>query len=574
VVKIASFAAGGKRVGALTDYLSRDGSLAVETQAGARLLGREAIAAEVARWAPLFAGRAPSRDVASLRIAGLAGSDETVTDRLAQAFQGRRFAWQRDKDDESLRVVVVLAAKDRRRLDVLAAGRRVTEARLSEAVSDDGTSISVDLVSTGHGKDGLGYRLARLVSHGPTHVSDGRTIATSAEASAVTREWTPALNARRIRDTMHLVLSAKAGTDLEAFRSTAREFLGATFAGHRYLFAIHEDRDHLHAHAVITMRDAFGDKLDPKIGDFARWRETYAAEARAHGIAVVATRRLERAAAPAYRLRDLNVIAEAERRGEPPPEKALARVAAKRSDAIHVPTRPEGLRAVAQARAAATEFAVADRLAVADTAATFLATLKSIWEAPSAQETDIMATRPLDEMQADLKSMNATATRIALLLPAASRPQFHALANPILQQAAAVVDQVAATSSISTAVAAATTLARQEEREARDARQVADSARRAAEPLRRNEGPGAGERLEAGALARAAERNAQRERQEALAAADLVRRVESAPGDDSSKSGSVESDAARRLQAQQARLVRQKDEAAKRERDRGVEDEL
>jgi type IV secretory pathway VirD2 relaxase len=86
----------------------------------------------------------------------------------------------------------------------------------------------------------------------------------------VTREWTPALNARRIRDTIHLVLSAKAGTDLEAFRSTAREFLGATFAGHRYVFAIHEDRDHLHAHAVITMRDAFGDKLDPKIADFAR----------------------------------------------------------------------------------------------------------------------------------------------------------------------------------------------------------------------------------------------------------------------------------------------------------------
>jgi hypothetical protein len=133
VVKIASFAAGGKRVGALTDYLSRDGSLAVETQTGARLLGREAIAAEVAEWTSLFAGRAPSKDVASLRIAGLAGTDESVTGRLAQAFQGRRFAWQRDEDDQSLRVVVVLAAKDRRRLDVSAAGRRAIEARFERA---------------------------------------------------------------------------------------------------------------------------------------------------------------------------------------------------------------------------------------------------------------------------------------------------------------------------------------------------------------------------------------------------------------------------------------------------------
>jgi hypothetical protein len=573
VVKIASFAAGGKRVGALGDYLSRDGSLAVETHAGAKLLGREAIAAEVAQWVPLFADRAPSKDVASLRIAGLAGTDKTVTDHLAQVFQRRRFAWQRDEDDETLRVVVVLAAKDRRRLDVSAAGRRALKARLSEAAGDESAPVSIDLVSTGHGKDGLGYRLARLVSPGPAHLSDGRTIATSAEASAVTREWTPALNARRIRDTMHLVLSAKAGTDLEAFRSTAREFLGATFAGHRYFYAIHEDRDHLHAHAVITMRDAFGDKLDPKIADFARWREAYAAEARAHGIAMVATRRLERAAAPAYRLRDLNLIAEAKRRGEPLPEKALPRVTAKRSDAIHVPTRPEGLRAVAQARASAKDASAADRLAMADTAGSFLAALKAIWGAPAAQETDAMATRPLDEMQADLKSMNATATRIALLLPAASRPQFHALANPILEQAAAVVDQVAATSGVST-VAAATTLARQEEREARDARQVADSAGRAAEPLRRNEGPGAGERLEAEALAIAAERNAQRERQEALVAADLARRIETAPAGDPSSSESAKSNAARLLQEQHAKLVRQKDEAARREQGRGVEDEL
>ncbi len=35
VIKIASFAAGSRRVGALTDYLSRDGELAVENRSPA-----------------------------------------------------------------------------------------------------------------------------------------------------------------------------------------------------------------------------------------------------------------------------------------------------------------------------------------------------------------------------------------------------------------------------------------------------------------------------------------------------------------------------------------------------------
>jgi hypothetical protein len=78
-----------------------------------------------------------------------------------------------------------------------------------------------------------------------------------------------------------------------------------------------------------------------------------------------------------------------------------------------VPTRAEGLKAVAQTRAVGKDASVAGRLAVADTAGSFLAALGSIWGAPSAQATDPMATRPLDEMQSDLKAMNATAARIA-----------------------------------------------------------------------------------------------------------------------------------------------------------------
>lgn len=79
VIKIASFAAGARRVGALTDYLSRDGELAVETESGFRLTGSEAIRAETADWADLFANRAPSKDVATLKVAGLQGEVDEAT---------------------------------------------------------------------------------------------------------------------------------------------------------------------------------------------------------------------------------------------------------------------------------------------------------------------------------------------------------------------------------------------------------------------------------------------------------------------------------------------------------------
>jgi hypothetical protein len=40
---------------------------------------------------------------------------------------------------------------------------------------------------------------------------------------------------------MHLVMSARSGTNAIAFRNTAREVLASEFAGHEYFFAVHSD---------------------------------------------------------------------------------------------------------------------------------------------------------------------------------------------------------------------------------------------------------------------------------------------------------------------------------------------
>ncbi len=40
---------------------------------------------------------------------------------------------------------------------------------------------------------------------------------------------------------MHLIMSARAGTDVDAFREAARDFLAEQFSrGHRYAFALHD----------------------------------------------------------------------------------------------------------------------------------------------------------------------------------------------------------------------------------------------------------------------------------------------------------------------------------------------
>ena len=96
----------------------------------------------------------------------------------------------------------------------------------------------------------------------------------------VANSWKRALRSREQRDAAHIILSAKPGTDPEAFLDAARATLRREFSGHAFVFALHTDRKHLHVHAVVQMTNAHGERIDPKIPDLRRWRETMAEEAR------------------------------------------------------------------------------------------------------------------------------------------------------------------------------------------------------------------------------------------------------------------------------------------------------
>src|SRR5690606_21872901 len=67
-------------------------------------------------------------------------------------------------------------------------------------------------------------------------------------------------------------------------------------AGHRWITAHHPDTGHVHVHAMISARDDVGKALRLTKPELYAWREQFAAKAREHGIAMVATRRADVAA--------------------------------------------------------------------------------------------------------------------------------------------------------------------------------------------------------------------------------------------------------------------------------------
>jgi type IV secretory pathway VirD2 relaxase len=97
------------------------------------------------------------------------------------------------------------------------------------------------------------------------------------------------------RDTMQLVLSMPEGTDPQAVQQAVRAFAQSTFGhNHEYVFALHTDEPHPHAHVTVKCRGFDGRMLQVAKGDPHIWRQTFAERLRAIGIAAEATPRRAR----------------------------------------------------------------------------------------------------------------------------------------------------------------------------------------------------------------------------------------------------------------------------------------
>ncbi len=324
VVKLASYG-GGARAAAMMSYTSRGGELGVENERGERLHGRDALAEQRAGWEHLFDNRAASRDLGIFRVSVDGSSlrddldqDDQLREILRSGFGDRRFVYAaRERSDGELHVSGVVVLRD-------GAGERLTgDRKAAEIVQQryDETKAGGDFETRfrfhgyGNGVEWGTARVRELVASTDREVRDdaGRLIGDATQAGdLVQKEWRKELHSRKGRDVMHMIVSARAGTDAPAFEGAVREFLGEQFEGHRYVFAVHDPaldpkemaeggkRPHIHAHAIVTMRSETGERIVTSPQLFREWRSLMAEKAREQGIDMELTDRREFASAPAY----------------------------------------------------------------------------------------------------------------------------------------------------------------------------------------------------------------------------------------------------------------------------------
>ena len=527
VVKVVSYAHGVTRATASAQYIERD-EVEIETHDGVRLPDKEAVAEEIKAWSLSFEKRNPSQDVVAVRVQ-LSGLNDTTGDRevlgsaVAAAFDGHRHVLRIDvqKDDVlEARVVAVMArsvspeekavggiiGEDGIKRPSLPPRIRVTEqrmgttddapmrkvfdarseaamkARIEERTGRPAHSVSIEPATPGHGRDALGQRLSALVSKGPARSHEGKPVRNAEDIRDVTRDWGRHLRSQSPRDTMHMVVSAKAGTDVKDFTNAVRSFLHDRFSDHKFMFGVHTDKadaGHIHAHAIVAVRSETGTKLHPGPSDLAQWRGSYAAHAREHGLQVVATRAAEQASSRSYGPKDKSIVDVAT---TPRPERkeldrayagdprnaslirnAQDRMETARANPIRIPEtereRAGVTKSLAHWRAEAKASPESDlartmvqRLTAANEAGNALSTLKQAakpedrkpsQQVPNETPAPAMTHQPksASEMLQDLRLLNQKAADVAALLPEGSRAKFLERAGTYLEKIAERVDQ-------------------------------------------------------------------------------------------------------------------------------------
>ena len=479
VVKLVSFANGSTRATATAAYVLREDA-ALETHDGLILTDREAVAAEMKRWAQDFEQRARSQDAAGVRVA-VAGLTDMPEDRaklaetVAAMFRGHVHAFRIEPlGDGSIeaRVVAVLAGRnetgraERLRIGEQRVGTeadgfsvRVFDARSQAGIHARVAAIGVApyrlLVEPGapaHGVDGLTHRLQQLAERGPAQRSDGGMVSDAAAARATAQAWTDQLRSQTPRDTMHLIVSAKAGVDHERFRAAARAFLHAAFAKHQFMFALHTDREadgHIHAHAIVAVRDETGTKIHPNRQMFAGWREGFALAAQAQGLKIAATGAMERASSQSYGAKDKAIVEAADRPRAGREDRDIAyaarpanaamianarrRIETARSNPVRIPITQRQREVVNASLSAWSAMArqepnnaiahqMTDRLTLSFAAGQVLATVEQTTKAYHKEENAMAITAA--RMASDLQTLNTLVNMVAEKLPPESRRMF------------------------------------------------------------------------------------------------------------------------------------------------------
>ncbi|MBS1994787.1 MAG: relaxase/mobilization nuclease domain-containing protein [Cyanobacteria bacterium SZAS LIN-2] len=139
---------------------------------------------------------------------------------------------------------------------------------------------------------------------------DGRVLTGKGAARELVDDWNLDLSAgpyragralkyhkpvRTPKDAHNIVLSMPKGTDAKRLHAAARAFAANQFGGrHRYAHVLHTHQGNPHVHLVVKAKSEQGERLYIRKATLQAWREDFAKELRACGIAANATRRVIR----------------------------------------------------------------------------------------------------------------------------------------------------------------------------------------------------------------------------------------------------------------------------------------
>lgn len=541
VVKVVSYAHGAARASATANYVDREDAL-LENQDGVELKGRTAINGEIAEWTKDFEPRQESQDVGAVRfqVVGLKDTPEdrqTLEKALSAAFAGHPYAYRIDALKDSTieaRAVIAFAGtfaegETVRRERFYVTERRVgaaegftsrvfalksearMKARIEEAIGIGQHRIVLEPGAPGNGPSSVVDRLTRLQERGAAISDNGAILDNPSAIQAEARAWRRDLRSFKPRDTMHLIVSTKAGVDVDAFKNAVRGFVHEQFAEHKFIFGVHTDKadaGHVHAHVIVAVRNAEGVKIHPGPRDFRHWRETFAEHAQMHGLKIVATSAAERASSESYGPKDKAIVDAADhpRPGREARDRAYAsdpankalidnarrRIEIARTNPIRMPASERQL-AVANDSASmwrqlaeeepqsATASALAQRMhfsRAAGQAIVMLVNQAIITQTMRSSAMPITAA----QMESDLKLLNEAVDKVGAVLPTDTRAAFFERSGRYLEKLAARVDMQrefeakSSQAALAPVVEQAARIARVEQREAISAERLADRA--------------------------------------------------------------------------------------------------
>lgn len=161
--------------------------------------------------------------------------------------------------------------------------------------------VMVKITGFGRGAEHVKAHLDYISRHGKLEVENdrGEVFTSKEELKELFNDWkldfSTSQRRKNQRDTMHMIVSMPEGTLPGAVRNAAREFSEKTFGhNYEYLFALHTDEPHPHAHITVKTRGFNRRRLHVGKETVQEWREEFAQALQQQGVDAEATPRSSR----------------------------------------------------------------------------------------------------------------------------------------------------------------------------------------------------------------------------------------------------------------------------------------